>query len=581
MPHGTRRSLTGGRVVIVLVVSMLAGLMVPVAGSVAGAAATPLVATVSTTTPYKEEAVTVTVEGLSAGTDYDVSYLVSFGVHFDPFSADGLALDTLAEGVQHDGSGTLSVSIPWVFNFFEGEDFLILPGVIVVHLSSFDPLDAEAFEDFSAVSEQMFPGMGKNGTPSFTIEDDGFVDGQFIAGEEIGVTATGFPEKTFAAIALAWVPTVPSTGDVSSDFWRDYLNCTFGDAENYSCPFGEGSAGFVVQQGDEPGLLVGEGRAPSPEMSVWVYHFGFLGEDMFEDLFFGYDVLTLADLLAALEDDGDDDTNGEDTDPDGEDNGTDADDADTDGEDNGTDGDDTDTDADDTDAGAGDTDTDDDGTDTGESGTGTDGTDSGLPASPGSGGPSWVPSGGGQPSQPAGSGQLVLADGSVRPMAVSSPGPRQVRYATDGLQVTFTGAPGSSVANGLVVDPSGTITCEVCAPLAPGAVLESWLFSSPRLVAAWRVEDLPCQTFAIPVGAPLDGLGPVPAGVHTLQLTLPTRSGMQAVNVGVTVGGPVPTAVPAGEGSGASGALLLLLASLLAVGAAGVAPARRAVRTRG
>jgi hypothetical protein len=75
-------------------------------------------------------------------------------------------------------------------------------------------------------------------------------------------------------------------------------------------------------------------------------------------------------------------------------------------------------------------------------------------------------------------------------------------------------------------------------------------------VAARRIEDLPCQTFAIPVGAPLDG-GPVSAGAHTLQLVLPTGSGMQAVNVGVTVGGPVPASVPAGEGPAVPAGLLL------------------------
>jgi hypothetical protein len=82
--------------------------------------------------------------------------------------------------------------------------------------------------------------------------------------------------------------------------------------------------------------------------------------------------------------------------------------------------------------------------------------------------------------------------------------------------------------------------------------------SAPRLVAAWRIEDVPCQTFAIPVVSPLDGGGPVTTGAHTLQLALPTASGMQAVNVGVTVGGPVPARVPAGEGPAVPAGLLLV-----------------------
>jgi hypothetical protein len=67
-------------------------------------------------------------------------------------------------------------------------------------------------------------------------------------------------------------------------------------------------------------------------------------------------------------------------------------------------------------------------------------------------------------------------------------------------------------------------------------------------VAAHLTSELPCQTFTIPVVAPLDGGGPISAGAHTLQLALPTAPGMQAVNVGVTVGGLVPSRVPAGEG---------------------------------
>ena len=50
-----------------------------------------------------------------------------------------------------------------------------------------------------------------------------------------------------------------------------------------------------------------------------------------------------------------------------------------------------------------------------------------------------------------------------------------------------------------------------------------------------------------PGGAPLDGGGTVTTGRHTLQLALPTASGMQAVHVGVTFGGPVPGSIPAGE----------------------------------
>jgi hypothetical protein len=190
-------------------------------------------------------------------------------------------------------------------------------------------------------------------------------------------------------------------------------------------------------------------------------------------------------------------------------------------------------------------------------------------------GPSFVAPGGVLPSLSVGLGEWVQSDGSSVPLAVSSPGPNQVRYSAEGVQVTFTGGAGSDASRGLVANPNGEIVCEVCVALAAGQVIEAWMFSEPRLVAAWRIEDLPCQTFSIPVASPLDGGGPVSAGAHTLQLALPTASGMQAVNVGVTVGGPVPASVPAGEGPVVPGWLVAF--GLLAAAGAVVAARRQVV----
>jgi hypothetical protein len=133
--------------------------------------------------------------------------------------------------------------------------------------------------------------------------------------------------------------------------------------------------------------------------------------------------------------------------------------------------------------------------------------------------------------------------------------------------VTLTGTAASSPARGLVADPAGEIVCEVCVAASAGQVIEVWLFSTPRLVAAYRIDDTECHLLAIPLSAPLDGQGPVSAGAHTLQLAIPTSSGMQAVNVGVTVGTPMPASVPAGEGS-VPMPLALLLAALVTAGGA-------------
>jgi hypothetical protein len=162
---------------------------------------------------------------------------------------------------------------------------------------------------------------------------------------------------------------------------------------------------------------------------------------------------------------------------------------------------------------------------------------------------SWVPASGVAPQQSPGSGQWQQADGSSVPLRRSSPGTRKVRYQADGLTVTLTGSTGTGADRGLVVDANGQIECEVCAQLASGGVIEAWMFSTPRLVAAQQVAGGDCQSFTIPVAAPLDGAGAISQGAHTLQLALPTASGMQAVNVGVTVGSVLPTSLPAGEGS--------------------------------
>jgi hypothetical protein len=184
-----------------------------------------------------------------------------------------------------------------------------------------------------------------------------------------------------------------------------------------------------------------------------------------------------------------------------------------------------------------------------------------------------VLNGGTLPSLVTGQAVWQQTDGTWVPLTVSSPAPDQVRYETDGLQVTLTGGAGSDASRGLVANPAGEVECEICAVLATGGVIEVWMFSEPRLVAAHRVTDGECQTFTIPVGAPLDGGGPVAAGAHTLQLALPTASGMQAVNVGVTVGGPVPASVPAGEGPTVPMGLLAL--TLLAAAGAVVAVRRQ------
>lgn len=162
--------------------------------------------------------------------------------------------------------------------------------------------------------------------------------------------------------------------------------------------------------------------------------------------------------------------------------------------------------------------------------------------------PSYVAPGGVLPSMASAVAELRRADGTAVSLVSSTPSSGVVRYATEGFEVTLSGAETTSPSAGLVADAAGTVECVVCTALATGSVIEAWLFSTPRLVAAWEVAEMPCQRFIIPLGVPLDGGGAVEPGSHTLQLVLPTAQGTGAVNVAITVGGPVPTGVPSGTG---------------------------------
>ena len=184
------------------------------------------------------------------------------------------------------------------------------------------------------------------------------------------------------------------------------------------------------------------------------------------------------------------------------------------------------------------------------------------------------------PSMPTGGATWNRGD-TLTSLTATSSAARSVTYGdTDsGVRVTVTGARGTSIATGVVADAGGELVCEVCAELAAGSVIEVWMFSEPRLVAAHRVDDLPCQRFVVPLGAPLDGGESIAAGAHTMQLAIPTTAGMEAVDIGITVGGPVPTTVPAGEGSApATWPVVLLLGVAVTLWLA--VTARRAVTIR-
>jgi hypothetical protein len=148
---------------------------------------------------------------------------------------------------------------------------------------------------------------------------------------------------------------------------------------------------------------------------------------------------------------------------------------------------------------------------------------------------------------------------------------------SDGLEVQVGSAIGARADRGVVVPSGGTLGASVTGALVPGSVVEVWINSQPRLVAAARVpEDGGTVAFAIPTGAPLDGGGAIEDGAHTLELRMYTEDGFEVVATGITIGQVVPTRIPAGEGPVPSGAVLLALFA-----AAGAVVAGRRLVTAG
>jgi hypothetical protein len=116
----------------------------------------------------------------------------------------------------------------------------------------------------------------------------------------------------------------------------------------------------------------------------------------------------------------------------------------------------------------------------------------------------------------------------------------------------------------------------VTGALVPGSVVEVWINSEPRLVAAAEVPEDGGTAIVSPTGTPLDGGEPIEDGAHTLELRMFTADGFEIVARGITVGQVTPTRVPAGEGPVPSGAVLLAL-----LAAAGALVAGRRLVTAG
>ena len=180
--------------------------------------------------------------------------------------------------------------------------------------------------------------------------------------------------------------------------------------------------------------------------------------------------------------------------------------------------------------------------------------------------------------QPAGGALFVDASGTpTEPTIAVENGALAV--SAGGFDTTVAGDGGATATSGPVTSESGSFTTTIEGDIPDGSVVEVWMFSEPRLVAAGLSDGGGTLSIDVPTGEPLDGGDPIPAGTHTMQLLIPTDSGLVAMNVGVTIGGPVPTVVPAGEGPAPIGAFVL--AALLAVGIVTVTGRRALIPPQG
>ena len=178
----------------------------------------------------------------------------------------------------------------------------------------------------------------------------------------------------------------------------------------------------------------------------------------------------------------------------------------------------------------------------------------------------------GQPDVPTptvtpGSASFVLPDGTSSEVAVEAL-PSGVRIAGAGVSLTVQGAQPTRGGTGLRFNAGGDIQLALEAPVAPDEVIEVYIYSEPRLLAAARSDGTGVFTFAAPTSAPLDGGPPIPPGEHTLQMRIPTSGGILLVNVGLEIRRAIPTRVPAGSGSGSSQQLVGLLLAALTAGLA-------------
>jgi hypothetical protein len=144
-----------------------------------------------------------------------------------------------------------------------------------------------------------------------------------------------------------------------------------------------------------------------------------------------------------------------------------------------------------------------------------------------------------------GSASIVWPDGTSEDLTVEgvSTGTRifgaGIDLVIEGLRRDRTGA--------LVVPEGRSLIAGLDAGVADAEVIEVWVYSAPRIVAAARSDGSGATRLEIPLPVPLDGGPPIVSGPHTLQMRIPGSSGMFIVNVAIEIGVPIPSGIQAGR----------------------------------
>lgn len=235
-----------------------------------------IVITPNKLTPSHSESITVDITGLDPTKEYEFGIAL---IHNQTFETGFLNQFGSAISVVQSPSGTYSWTGLYQPNWKIDPDEQLQNGVDYTTLyfdllfglfpSKFYVIEKDAVlntvDDFAALSPQLYP-SSQNGVGTMDFSGSGYVDGEFISGESVTVTGSGWGDLgTMGQVGTAVVPKVfGETG--STTFWTNYFeNGIFTSLldQDQTTADGEFEGTFTV----EP--------FPAGEYILWTYFFAF------------------------------------------------------------------------------------------------------------------------------------------------------------------------------------------------------------------------------------------------------------------------------------------------------------------